>query len=187
MITHESYIRYSGNPPCVFCYYRWDCCSVVPPASPPAPPPHFLLESLALLTHINWNLTHGSKSFPSLVLLEATKHLLSWSAIPFSSSSSVSYLSPRHTPSPASLCVSPAHWHLNFPSASSPPFISISFTLTFTQSVYHVFSISPTDFSNARGSILSQMDWWTIQLWISLSLCLFWGKYICTSCRTKAL
>lgn len=48
------------------CYFRWDCCSVVSLTHPLFHHLIFLLkciESLALLTHTNWNLTHVYKSF----------------------------------------------------------------------------------------------------------------------------
>lgn len=104
------------------------------------------IESLALLTHTNWNLTRVSKSF--LFPTGAFRGYKTPAKLTGSH-----FLSPFCLPSLHSLyslvalfVLLPARWHLNFPSPlsplpSSPSFFSF-FALAFTQNVYHVFSIS---------------------------------------------
>lgn len=132
------------------CYFRWVCCSVVsfPPTSSITTPFYFW----GVLSHwLSWHmqtetLLASLKAFCSPpVLLEATKHRLSWPAITFSPCPLLISPLAGSPPSPSLSFFPPAHWHLNFPSFISLSFISISFDLTFTASVYHVFSILLTN------------------------------------------
>lgn len=144
----------------------------------------------SVLSHwLSWHtqtetLLMSIKAFSSpQALLEATKHQLSWPAITFSPLS-VSRLSTCHTPSSPPLCVfPPAHWHLNFPLLYlSSLHLHLFFALTFTQNVYHVFSISPAPLLRLLHdpcSIISQTDLGTIQLWMSFFVPLYHHTTLC--------
>lgn len=129
--------------------FRCDCRSVVSHSSAGSTG-SFLFWS-GLSHWLSWHtqtetLLVSLKAFSSPpVLLEATKHQLSWPAVTFSPLS-VSRLSTRCTPSSPSLCSFQLADILIFPLLYLPSlhlhlFFSF-FALAFTQNVYHVFSIS---------------------------------------------
>lgn len=126
------------------------------------------IESLALLTHTNWNLTRVSKSF--LFPTGAFRGYKTPAKLTGSH-----FLSPFCLPSLHSLyslvalfVLLPARWHLNFPSPLSPLPSSPSFFFFFC-SRFHSERLSC--FLNLACSILSQTDCPATQLWICLRTC----------------
>lgn len=133
----------------------------------------------SILSHwLSWHIqTETSlvavKAFSSpLVLLEVTKHQLSLPAITFSPFS-VSHLSASGTPSSLSLCFFQLTDILIFPLLYLSSLHLHLFCSHFQSQRLSCFPNLSHRLLHSPCSILSQTDWWTNRLWISLSLCLY--------------
>lgn len=158
------------------CYFRWDCRSVFCLLSPPCSTTSVFFWS-ALSHWLSWHtqtetLLMSLKAFSSpLVLLEATKHQLSWP---------VSYLSTCHTPSSHSLCPSQLTDILIFPLLYLSSLHLHFFCSHFHSGLLSCFpNLTHSLLLRPLCSILSQTDWWTIRLWIRLPFCLYTYYCVC--------
>lgn len=179
-LTENFYLRLFN------CYFRWDCSFIA--GSPHLLLLHFHFLSSALSHRLSWHIQTETLLMPlkafscPLVLPEATKHRLSWPVItfsPLSDSPSSTYCSP---PSP-SLCYPQLTDILIFPRLylSSPHLHLVcsqfhSKHLSRSRNLAHQLVCTPC-------SILSQTDWWSVQLCLCdvLLLCVC----VCMYCLWK--